>query len=605
MSGISGIVLPGGTRATATAMRLDRVQDHLRHRGSAAAEVWNGAGVVLGHQRASTTRTPAARQPVSCPRNRCRLVMDAGGGAHRSPEAMAALFADGGVQAVTRLGGAYALAVWEIPERRLTLARDPMGLKPLYYLQAPDGSLAFASEPKALLAAGVVTPALNYRALPYYLANQTSPCDETLFEGVFRVPPGHALTWQDGQISLQPCAHPAALEPEAQAGGGESEVADQFATLFRAAVQRGLDADPAPGALLSGSFGSAAMVGVLHALAGTAIDTFSVTVAGADTDHLEVARLAARAHSAAHRELVLTPEEFFATVPTAVWHQDEPVAHPARIPLYHAMAFASDRVGTVWSAAGCDEVLGGHPRYRQGLTAARVGLVRSKLAQLLPLAATDVRHVYLDSVSVFGPAGQRALLTDEAWERGAGAGVYDRIMRSLGVQNGHRLADDLLTVDLEVWLPEVARTQDRAGMAVSMDTCAPFLDHDLVEFIATVPSRLKRRGRTSHYLLRKALGQHLPAGIRQRDFAPPPIPVGQWLRSSFRPLLHECVLSDLALGRGIMRPDAVGQLVAEHESGRADHTRQLWSLINLEIWQRLYLDGETMARVTPVAAAAV
>jgi asparagine synthase (glutamine-hydrolysing) len=586
-------------------MRLDRVQEHLRHRGSAATDVWNGTGVVLGHQRASTMPTTTARQPVSCPRDRCRLVMDAGGGPVRSPEAIAALFADGGIHAVTRLGGAYALAVWEIPERRLTLVRDPMGLKPLYYLQAPDGSLAFASEPKALLAAGVVHPALNYRALPYYLANQTSPCDETLFEGVFRVPPGHALTWQDGQISLQPCARPAAVEPEAETGGGRSDLPARFATLFRDAVQRGLQADPAPGALVSGSFGSAAMVGVLHELAGAAIDTFSVTFAGADTGHLEAARMAARGHSAAHRELILTPEEFFATLPTAVWHQDEPVAHPSRIALYHATAFASDHVGTVWSAAGCDEVLGSHPRYRQGLTAARKGLVRAKLAQVLPLAATDVRHVYLDSVSVFGPAGQQALLTDEAWERGAGAGVYDRIMSSLGYQNGRKLADDLLTVDLQVWLPEVARTQDRAGMAVSIDTLSPFLDHNLVEFIATVPSRLKLRGRSTHYLLRKGLGQHLPADIRQRDFAPPPVPVGQWLRSAFRPLLHECVLSDLALGRGIMRPDAVGQLVAEHESGRADHTRQLWSLINLEIWQRLYLDGEAMARVTPVAAAAV
>jgi asparagine synthase (glutamine-hydrolysing) len=522
------------------------------------------------------------------------------------PQAVAKLFAAGGLASITRLGGAYALAVWETRERRLTLVRDPMGLKPLCYAQEPDGTLYFASEPKALVAAGVVRPVLNFRALSYYLANQTSPGSDTLFEGIYSVPPGRAVIWEEGKITIRPCELPGLPEPGCGAVSGEKEVAEQFANVFWDAVRWGLRGGGAPGMLLSGSLGSAVLLNVLHEMAGNAQQkTFSVTFTGEDTNALDFARRAAQTHATEHHELVLSPEEFFASLPTAIWHQDAPIAHPSRIALYHAAAFASSHVGEVWSAAGCDELFASHPRYRQGLAAARLGRVRARLARMLTLAATDIREVYLDSVAVFSSAGLKDLLAEGACQRGAVTEPYSDLLRSLALRNGHDFPDHLLAVDHQVWLPEVAMTQDRAGMAVSVNAWSPFLDHQVAGFLASVPARLKLRGRTSHYLLRHGMGQKLPASIRERSFAPPPVPVGRWLRSSFRPILHEYVLSDLALSRGLMNPDAVGKLVAAHETGRADHTRSLWSLINLEVWQRLYLDGEAVTMDAQRVAAGV
>jgi asparagine synthase (glutamine-hydrolysing) len=319
-----------------------------------------------------------------------------------------------------------------------------MGLKPLCYAQGADGAFYFASEPKALVAARVVRPVLNYAALSFYLANQTCPGTETLFEGVSSVPPGHALVWQDGRVTIQRLEQPALLEPGSMTGATELELTDRFASLFREAVRWRLGRDVAPGILLSGSLGSAVLLSVLHELVEGSEKTFSVTFAGEETEALELARLAAHTHDTEHHELVLSPEEFFASLPTAIWHQDAPIAHPSRIALYHAAALASAHVGDFWSAAGCDELFASHPRYLQGLAATRMGRVRATLTRLLPIVTSDVRELYLESVAVFGSGRLKDVLTGEARERGASTEPYDVILRTQALQNGHHLSDHML-----------------------------------------------------------------------------------------------------------------------------------------------------------------
>jgi asparagine synthase (glutamine-hydrolysing) len=622
MSGISGAVTPRGGGARRLADQMARMQEKLRHRGPSKAEVWTGVGAALGYQcdgRGGGTGSSACGPSRAV--SGCRLLLDGrieiqqslreGGAApglqgpeDDSLEAVVRLILNGGTSAAEQIQGAFAIALWQEAARRLTLLRDPLGLKPLYYVHAPDGSLFFASEPKALLAAGAVRPGLDYGTLPYYLANQTTPKGSTLFDGVRRLPPGHCLTWENGAVQVQEYARVAPRAPEALDDG---ESVERFSLLFRRAVSLGLTPGVRAGALLSPSVGSTAMAAVLAELSDQPLATFSVTAEDPDPAEAALVQRVARTFGVEHHQLLLPAREFFASLPAAVWHQDQPLAHPSRVVLYHAAALASDHVDTVWTAAGCDELLAGHPRYRQGLAATRLGRLWGALA----LTGRDgparrkAHRFYLDALAVFGVAAQRGLLTEAAIERSAGAAPYDQLLQPLADGRARSLAGELLALDLEVWLPELTTTQDRVGMAVSLESQAPFLNRDLVEYAAGLPVRIKLRGRIPHYVLRRGLCRQLPS-----DTVPPPRRqragrVGEWLRGAFRPLLHEYVLSGRALDRGILRADAVGHLVAEHESGRADHTRQLWSLINLEIWQRLYLDGEAVAVKEPDLAAAV
>jgi asparagine synthase (glutamine-hydrolysing) len=645
MSGISGIVTPRGSGTPGMAERVRQMQDRMRHRGHGAVKVWSSPDVALGYQPTSITEPGRAGTAVPDADGRCRIVLDgqiqvpasvdfgpAGIGDDRrgstSPESLLRLFLSAGVPGLAEVRGVFAFAVWQGKDRRVTLVRDPLGIKPLHYVHATDGSLYFASEPKALLAADAVRPALDYAALPSFLASHGGSGEATLFEGIRRVPPGHALIWQEGQVRLE-----SYWSLEFGGGNGEAteaELAERFAVLLREASRFRLRSGSPAGAVLSGSLGSAAMVGILSDLAGPGVRTYSVAFAGEPTEDRDLARLAARAHGTDHVELVLSAREFFASLPSVIWHLDAPVAEPATLQLFYAALHASEQVQALWSAGGCDELLASHQRYREALTAARMArrvhaglslfgmrdVVRRtgeamgrrsrlahRIARRLPHAGIDIRKLYLDELAAFGAAEQSDLLTDEACDRGANLDPYDGILQSLEAVPADGALDQILATGLRVWLPDAATIHDRMGAAVSIETHAPFLDHELVRFAAGLPARMKLGGRTSQPTLRHGLARRLPPEIVQRWGSAPPVPVGRWLRGAFRPLLHEYVLSNRALGRGILRADAVGHLLAEHESGRADHARQLWALINLELWQRLYVDGDAVTLDEPHATA--
>jgi asparagine synthase (glutamine-hydrolysing) len=658
MSGISGVVSGRGSGTSNPADRVRRMQEQLRHRGPSAAEVWTGSGVALGYQWTDEEGPARGRQPVTCPDGRCRLVLDGrvqvaasaeegdpavpGPGRRNgaAPDALVRLFCAGGVQSVARLRGVFAFAAWHDAARRMTLVRDTLGNKPLYYVHAPDGSLFFASEAKALLAADAVRPTLDYGALPAYLAGHGTSGEATLFAGIRQVPPGHALIWQDGHIRLEAYSSPGFGRPGATTS--EDELAERLATLLREAVQLRLRPNAKSGVLLSGSVGSAAVAATLSDLVGEGVSTFTIRVLG-DRARDDLPRPAATTAGTGHHELQFSAHDFFASLPSTIWHQDQPIADPGSIAIYHAAALAADHVQEVWTGAGCDELLAIDPRYRKAVTAARMarrvyaglalpGLrdgvrrtartierhsrVARRIARTVPSARLDVRALYLDEVAVFDAAAQRDLLTDEARERGAHVHPHEAILEALDQGGGGDPLEQLLAADLRLSLPELATTHDRIGMAASIESVAPFLDQQLVGFAASLPARMKARQGISHHILRQGptSGPGQGAGAAQGWRRPTQRPsgpahggairLGSWLRGPFRPLLHEYVLSDRALGRGILRPDAAGPLVADHESGRADHTRQLWTLINLEIWQRLYVDGEAVSLGSGSATAA-
>jgi asparagine synthase (glutamine-hydrolysing) len=193
-----------------------------------------------------------------------------------------------------------------------------------------------------------------------------------------------------------------------------------------------------------------------------------------------------------------------------------------------------------------------------------------------------------------GRCGALGAATSSSPVTHATARRYEGILPWLDPVPADGAPDQILATRLRAWIPDAATVHDRMGAAVNMETHAPFLDHELVRFAAGLPARMRLGGRTTQHILRHGLARRLPPEVVQRRGSTPPVPVGRWLRGAFRPLLHEYVLTNRALGRGILRADAVGHLLAEHESERADHTRQLWALINLEVWQRLYVDGDAV-----------
>ncbi len=636
MAGIYGIVAPRNRIDSVTEDRLRRMPPQEARRGGYAPEAWVGSGIGLCHVRL----TSGDRQAVS-PSGRYRLVCDGDvrklTPGHGEPmlaredrpdagDAVLHHFVAGGPTTFARMRGAFAFAAWDDAERRLTLARDRIGTRPLYYVHAQDGSLFFASEIKALLAIGATRPALNHAALPSYLALGAPADDATLLEGIRRVPPGHAVIWQEGHVRLESFWRLSLGTGDA--AGSLADAAERLESLFEGSIRERLPGDAAPGVLMSGSAGSPALLRVLAGLGGARPQTFSVGFAGQDAQDLEVdSALARTLGGAEHHQLVLTPEEILAALPTAIWHRDEPLPDPAVVATYHAMMIAAEHVGVTFSATGCEELLAGEARHRRVIAAARMARVytglplptvrkgvrwtaeavgrRSRLARnfarRLPHSAPEVRDVYLDDLAVFRSAAQRDLLTDSAREQGAGTDPYEAIRPLLDGSGAQDQLAQLLAVDLRVRLPETAATHEVLGRAAACASHVPFADDELVEFAAALPAHV--RGRALDHLLRGTPAAGEVSSRRLRG--PVTAPVSRWFRGAFRPILHEYVLGDRALGRGILRPDAVGHLVAEHERGRADHSRQLWSLLNLEVWQRLFVDEEAVDQAPSRSAAVV
>jgi asparagine synthase (glutamine-hydrolysing) len=381
-----------------------------------------------------------------------------------------------------------------------------------------------------------------------------------------------------------------------------------------------LMADVPLGTFLSGGIDSAAITAVMSDLIDEPVRTFSVAFAEREANELAYARLVAERFGTEHREVVVSPAEFFDALPQMIWHEDEPIAHPSSIPLYFVSKLASEHVKVVLTGEGSDEVLGGYNRYRTTLYNMRLGSgyerlmpsagrsairgmieslprgsgVRQKLARTFLTLPADLTALYLDNFAVFSRQRLAELWSPDAQRRLGGLSPYATAERYLSETDATTLLDELLYVDTKTYLHELLMKQDQMSMAASIESRVPFLDHELVQFAATLPDRLKVRGLTTKYVLRKCMTGVLPEEILSRKKMGFPVPVGAWLRGPYRFVLDELVLGARALDRGLFDEGALRRLVASHVSGEANHAERLWSLINLELWQRLQFDGEPM-----------
>ena len=638
MCGINGIALSSRSGRRVEASALERMRDVLTHRGPDDCGLFVEASVGLGHRRLSIVDVAAGHQPMTNEDGTLQIVyngevynhadhrpgLEARGHVYRThcdTETILHLYEEKGARCVEDLRGMFAFAIWDARRRELFIARDRLGVKPLYYAHTADGSLYFASEIKALLEAGAVRPEINYAALPDYLANHAPSGEETLYRGVRRLLPGHTLLWRDGELRVEKYWD-VTFDGGGDGGGDrrrDEDLIAEWSELFRTSVRLRLMADVPLGMFLSGGIDSSAIAAVMSQLVDEPIKTFSVAFAEREANELEYARLVAAKFRTDHHEVVVSPEEFFDALPRLVWHEDEPLAHLASIPLYFVSRLAQKHVKVVLTGEGSDELLAGYARYRKTVynlafgrryerlapAAARRAVaravaalpegarVRHKLERTFLCLPAELESLYFDNFAVFPRAMQRRLLAPETAERaGRPLDPYAGVRRLVAETDATSLLNRLLYADTKTYLHELLMKQDQMSMAASIESRVPFLDHKLVEFTARLPERLKLRGAATKYVLRRAMKGVLPEAILTRPKMGFPVPLGAWLRGRHRGVLDEYVTGERASARGIFDAGFVRGLAAEHVSGTRDHSSRLWSLINFEVWLRRFMDGE-------------
>jgi asparagine synthase (glutamine-hydrolysing) len=633
MCGINGIALSSSSRRELSASVVERMRDLIMHRGPDDAGLFidKSGRVGLGHRRLSIVDVTAGHQPMTNEDRSLQIIFNGeiyNHSDHRprlrqlghvyttncDTETILHLYEEHGHRCVEHLRGMFAFAIWDRRKSELFIARDRLGVKPLYYAHIDDGSLYFGSEIKVLLEASAVKAEINFEVLPDYLANHAPSGEQTLYRGIKRLLPGHTLIWRDGKVEVDEYWDLSfGTDDDAR---DDREYLDKFTELFEESVRLRLMADVPLGMFLSGGIDSSAIAAVMSRMVSDPIKTFSVGCAEREANELDYARIVAKTFRTDHHEIVVTPQQFFSALPKLVWHEDEPIAHPSSVPLFFVSKLAAEHVKVVLTGEGSDEMLGGYGRYRKTLMNMSFGQryqkfvpgrVRSSLRSMitrLPYSSyrqklsrsfmsltPDIETMYFDNFAVFSRAIQSQLMTAETMERVASARPYSVVHELLAKCSSDSLLNQLLYADTKTYLHELLMKQDQMSMAASIESRVPFLDHKLVEFTARLPERMKIRGGKTKYILRESMKGILPECILSRPKMGFPVPVGAWFRGAFKNVIDEYVVSDRALQRQIFDPAFVRSLVKRHNKGE-DHAERLWSLVNFEIWQRQFIDLE-------------
>jgi asparagine synthase (glutamine-hydrolysing) len=505
------------------------------------------------------------------------------------------LYEESGPRFVERLSGMFALALWDASRERLVLARDRLGKKPLLWTRLADGTLAFASELKALLRLPGVGRDVDLDAIDAYLALQYVPGDRTALRGINKLPPGHILVAEGDGERIERYWQPAPVENSSS----DAEWLERVRATVGEAVRKRLVADVPLGALLSGGIDSSVVVALMAQASAEPVRTFTVGFSDARYDERAHARVVAERYGTIHEELEIE-EDVAATLPRLAAAYDELLGDEAAFPTFLIAEQARRHVTVALAGDGGDETFAGYERYiAHGLAAripgpaAQAGAAALRLlpaarreprstlfrtARFLDVAAADSRERYARLMEVFPLELRRSLWVDD----------HARAVR-LEPQGDDIAALQLL--DLETYLPgDLLLKADIASMSHSLELRSPFLDHEVVELGLGLPESLKVRGRTGKIALRHAFADELPPDVSERGKTGFGVPLGRWFRSDLRELARDVLPND----RGWFRPATVSRLLDEHESGSADHGHRLWCLLMLELWVREHVEAPVL-----------
>jgi asparagine synthase (glutamine-hydrolysing) len=598
----------------------------LAHRGPDDEGVFEAPGVVLGHRRLSVIDIEGGHQPLFGEDERTVVVcngeiynyrelrreLEAAGHRFRTKsdtEVAAFAYDAWGLDFLDRLDGMYALALWDGARRRLVLARDRMGEKPLYWAVA-DGQLVFGSELTALMAHPGVEPGIDPASLSAYLAHEYVPAPRTILRAVSKLEPGHVLVLEDGQIDVRAYWR---LDPRPAANVPPYPAAvEQLRHLLEVSVRSRLVSDVPLGIFLSGGLDSSA-IAAFAARAGP-VETFSICFEESSFDESGSAREVADRLGSRHHERVVRGSEMPDLVPGLAQMLDEPLGDASILPTAVVSKFARERVTVALGGDGGDELFAGYPMHRAHRVARWTRAVPSPvhkamhaLAGLMPVShqnfsagfklrsflrgsgspAPDNHALWMSS---FSPSEQRTLLTPEAYEAAQPESTFASFRQTWAASEGAPLLARAAHLDALTYLPNDILTKvDRASMAFGLELRAPFLARDVVEFAFSLPDSYRMRGLTGKRILRDALRGVVPPSVFERPKKGFGMPVAMWLMGPLRPLAEEMLSPDRLRQTGWFRTDAVARLLREHHEGRADHRKPLWTLLVLELWREHHI----------------
>jgi asparagine synthase (glutamine-hydrolysing) len=602
--------------------------DSLRHRGPDDEGLYEAPGVGLGHRRLSIIDLNTGHQPLSNENGTVWIVFNgeiynfqelrtfllSKGHVFRTQtdtEAIVHLYEELGPQCLEKLRGMFAFAIWDENTKSLFLARDRVGIKPLYYCLT-DKSLIFASEIKAILTDPSVDRQVAPEVIDRFLTFLYVPGEETLLKGIRKLAPGNYLLAREGRAEVRQYWDLQFSKPS----GGRSlkQAKDQLLSLLAETVELHMIADVPVGVLLSGGVDSTAVLS--FAVERTDKEVSSYTVGFSDPgvpDERPFARIAAEAFGSRHYQMTISAGDFADFMPRYVWHMEEPVCEPPAIAMYYVSKLAANYVKVLLSGEGGDEAFAGYSNYRNLLW-----LERAKRS-FFPLNGTVARGLslahslfHLPRIGKYAPL-MNARFPDYYFSRtsnpyrytGNGLGELYSADFARSIDREHSLEplrrlqahvrgqdtlDAMLYIDTKTWLPDdLLIKADKMTMANSLELRVPLLDHKVLEFAAALPSSLKVRGFTTKYIAKKALGCRVPKSILNRPKAGFPVPYESWLRKELRDWVHEVLFDRTTANRGYFDAPAIHELLAGDEAD-ARYSKEIFSLVTLELWHRTFLE---------------
>lgn len=638
MCGIAGLVNRGDPAL------LQDMTDIQRHRGPDDEGIWYTTSMTQGFVGLGSRRlaiqdlSRSGHMPMSTEDGRLTIVYN--GEIYNSPELRAEMEATGqrfrsrsdtevilrlyqrfGTACLERLNGIFAIAIWDDDREELFLARDHLGIKPLYYWIQGD-RLAFASEVKAILVIPEIERTIDPEALRLFLTFLWVPEPLTMFAGIAKLPAGHFAIFREGRWRSErywTMPHRAA---DATSGMDEREVVDEVRRRFLEAVRAQLISDVPVGAFLSAGLDSSSIVAAMASQSSDSIRTYTIDFPAASRrgeimDDSTVARRTSDHFGCIHTELIVEPD-VASLLPKLVWHMDDPTADPAIITAYLVAKEAKASATVLFSGVGGDELFAGYrkyqahdlaERYRRLPTLLRRGVIEPLVRQLPTLRGTPIRRqvrlakklvrggsltprerfigdsVYLDEDE------QAALLSGS--ERARWSGDVRRRHRSAFEEvDGAAFLDQMLGLDLRIFMPSLnLNYNDKMGMASSVETRVPFLDREFVEWVGrNVPTGLKLNGGQTKYVFRRAMEPLLPAEVLRQPKAGFGAPIDHWLANDLRPIVDDLLSPAAIAARGIFEPSTVRRYVDDQRSGRRDRAYQVWTLLTLEMWMQGFID---------------